>query len=119
MGNWCEIYGTGLGPKGGYGIQLPGLDMPTKILTAVDTVRNTTNGMRGIIQGRIGGAAEPRRNPKPLLASQRRITRRTAANPIYPILQDDPLPLDPRFQRLEVDFIRHLRTLFYPVAQVD
>ncbi|MGK5005669.1 hypothetical protein, partial [Janthinobacterium sp. LB2P70] len=38
---------------GGYGIQLPGLDMPTKILTAVDTVRNITNGMKGIIQGRI------------------------------------------------------------------
>ena len=56
MGNWCEIYETGSEPKGGYGIQLPGLDMPTKILTAVDTVRNITNGMKGIIQGRISVA---------------------------------------------------------------
>ena len=64
MGNWCEIYETGSKPKGGYGIQLPGLDMPTKILTAVDTVRNITNGMKGIIQGRISGAAEAlARNP--------------------------------------------------------
>ncbi|AYM74460.1 hypothetical protein D9M09_00530 [Janthinobacterium agaricidamnosum] len=63
MGNWCEIYGAGSGPKGGYGIQLPGLDMPIKILTAVDTVRNTTNGMRGIIQGRISGAAEVGQGP--------------------------------------------------------
>jgi hypothetical protein len=30
MGNWCEIYIAGFEPKGGYGIQLPGLDMPTK-----------------------------------------------------------------------------------------
>lgn len=57
MGNWCEIYETGSKPKGGYGIQLPGLDMPTKILTAVDTVRNITNGMKGIIQGRISEAS--------------------------------------------------------------
>ncbi len=61
MGNWCEIYETGSEPKGGYGIQLPGLDMPTKILTAVDTVRNITNGMKGIIQGRISGGTP--RNP--------------------------------------------------------
>jgi hypothetical protein len=57
MGNWCEIYETGSKPKGGYGIQLPGLDMPTKILTAVDTVRNIANGMKGIIQGRISACA--------------------------------------------------------------
>src|SRR5450830_2131630 len=63
MGNWCDIYETGSKPKGGYGIQLPGLDMPTKILTAVDTVRNIANGMKGIIQGRIS-------------AAQRRVIRR-------------------------------------------
>ncbi|MNG01658.1 hypothetical protein D3C84_846490 [compost metagenome] len=74
MGNWCEIYETGSEPKGGYGIQLPGLDMPTKILTAVDTVRNITNGMKGIIQGRISGGTP--RNPTLLSQQWCRITLR-------------------------------------------
>ncbi|WP_426055502.1 hypothetical protein, partial [Janthinobacterium sp. PSPC2-1] len=54
---------------GGYGIQLPGLDMPTKILTAVDTVRNIANGMKGIIQGRISAQA---RNPTTTSALNKR-----------------------------------------------
>ena len=38
VSDWCKIYGAGLAPKGGCGIQSLNLDMPTKscYVTKVD-----------------------------------------------------------------------------------